>query len=307
MKAAICLRYGPPEVLEVRDVPDPVPGVNDVLIRIHGAAITPSDCFIRSGIPTARLVSRLALRIGFGFAGPRRPILGAVIAGEIEATGRRVKRFRAGDHIWAFSLMRMGGYAQRMVLPERFKLLTHAPSNFSHEEAAAVPYGGLIASHFLNKGAIKSGQRVLIYGASGANGTIGVQLAKHRGAHVTAVCSAANRDLVHTLGADAVLDYMRDPPSALGRYDVIFDAVGRRKTSPLKAALPGALNPGGVSISVDDGLPRARRENLLALKALAEAGALRPVIDRAYPLADVAEAHRYVERGHKRGNVLLAP
>ncbi|MBV9045589.1 MAG: NADP-dependent oxidoreductase, partial [Alphaproteobacteria bacterium] len=226
MKAAICLRYGPPEVLQVRDVPDPVPGTRDVLIRIRAAAVTPSDCFIRSGIPTAPLISRLALRIGFGFGGPRRRILGAVIAGEVEATGRGVKRFRAGDRVWAFSLMRMGGYAQRMVLPERFKLLTHAPSNFSHDEAAAIPYGGLIASHFLNRANISSGHRVLIYGASGANGTIGIQLAKHRGAHVTAVCSVTNHDLVRKLGADAVLDYHGDWVTEAGEVDAAFDCVG---------------------------------------------------------------------------------
>ena len=167
------------------------------------------------------------------------------------------------------------------------------------------PVPGLIAWYFLGKANIESGQQVLIYGASGANGSCGVQLAKSLGAKVTAVCSTANLELVRSLGADTVLDYTKDEATALGRYDVVFDAVGRRKTSPLKVASRNALTPAGQYISVDDALPRVRRDDLIRLKDLAEAGTLKPVIDRRYPLEQIVDAHRYVEQGHKKGNVVI--
>ncbi len=261
MKAVICARYGPPDVL----------------------------------------VARAAM----GFTRPRRPILGAVLAGEIEATGTKVTRFRAGDRVWAFTMLRMSCYAQRISVPATIKLLTLAPGNLTHEEAAAIPGGGLMAVYFLNKGKIERGQQVLVYGASGATGTCAVQLAKSLGASVTAVCSTANLELVRSLGADTALDYTKDQPSTLDRYDVVFDAVGRRKTSPIKEAAKHALTPAGRYISVDDSLPRFRREDLLRLQQLAEAGRLKPAIDRRYPLEQIAEAHRYVEQGHKKGNVVI--
>jgi len=305
MKAAICTRYGPPEVLQIRDVADPVVGKNDVRIRIRATAVTASDCFIRSGVPQAKLVTRIMLRLIFGITKPRRAIQGAILAGEIEGTGTRVSRFRVGDRVWGFSLMRVGCYAQRTCLPATFRLLTLAPANVTHEEAAAIPYGGLLASYFLGRANIRAGQQVLVYGASGAIGTCAVQLAKHVGARVTAACSAANADLVRSLGADAVLDYANDALPADQRYDLVFDAVGRRKTSPLKMACANALTPQGQSISVDDRMPRMRREDLMHLKELVEARALKPAIDRRYPLEQIADAHRYVERGHKRGNVII--
>ena len=306
MKAAVCSRYGPPEVLQLQDVDDPVPGARDVLIRIRATTVTPSDCYIRSAVPTARLAMRLMARAVIGFTRPRRPILGAILAGEIEAIGRKVTRFRVGDRVWAFTTLRMGCYAQRTCLPATLKLLTPAPSNLSHDEAAAIPYGGLMAMHFLSKANIESGQQVLVYGASGANGTCATQLAKHLGANVTAVCSTANVELLRSLGADTVLDYTKEPASALRRYDVVFDAVGRRKTSPLKVASMNALTPTGKFISVDDALPRFRRDDLIRLRELAEAGKLKPVIDRRYPLERIAEAHGYVEQGHKKGNVIIS-
>jgi alcohol dehydrogenase len=305
MKAAVCRRYGPPEVLQVQDIHDPVPGTKDVLIRIRATTVTPSDCYIRSAIPTARLAMRLMARAVIGFTRPRRPILGAVLAGEIEAIGNKVTQFHVGDRVWAFTTLRMGCYAQRTCLPATVKLLAPAPSNLSHDEVAAIPYGGLMALHFLGKAKIESGQRVLVYGASGANGTCAVQIAKQLGAHVTAVCSSANVELLQSLGADTVLDYAKAQASALSRYNVVFDAVGRRKTSPLKEAARNALMPAGRFVSVDDELPRFRRDDLLRLKELAEAGTLKPVIDRRYPLEHIAEAHRYVELGHKKGNVVI--
>jgi NADPH:quinone reductase-like Zn-dependent oxidoreductase len=207
--------------------------------------------------------------------------------------------------VWAFTMLRMGCYAQRTCLPATFKLLMPAPSNLTHDEAAAIPYGGLIAWYFLGKAKIKSGQQVLVYGASGANGTCAVQIAKHLGAEVTAVCSTTNLELLRSLGADTVLDYTKEPASALKRYDVVFDAVGRRKTSPLKLASRNALTPGGKFVSVDDALPRIRGDDLIRLKELAEAGQLKPVIDRRYPLEQIANAHRYVELAHKKGNVVV--
>jgi NADPH:quinone reductase-like Zn-dependent oxidoreductase len=304
MKAAACTRYGPPEVLQLQDVHDPVPGAKDVLVRIRATTVTPSDCYIRSAIPSARLTMRLMARVAIGFTRPRRPILGAVLAGEIEAIGRKVTRFRVGDRVWAFTALRMGCYAQLTCLPATLKRLTPAPSNLSHDQAAAV-LGGWMALHFLGKANVGSGQRVLVYGASGANGTCAVQLAKHFGADVTAVCSTANVELLRSLGADTVLDYTKDPASALGRYDVVFDAVGRRKTSSLKDAARNALTPAGKFISVDDALPRFRHDDLMRLRGLAESGKLKPVIDRRYPLERIAEAHRYVEQGHKKGNVVI--
>ena len=203
MKAAICTRYGPPEVLQLQDLPDPVPGANDVLIRICATTVTPSDCYIRSMVPTASLVTRLIARAAMGFTRPRRPILGAILAGEIEAIGSKVSDFQVGDRVWAFTALRMSCYAQRICVPATLKRLTPAPSNLSDDEAAAILGGGLMALYFLGKANIQSGQQVLVYGASGANGTCAVQLAKHLGAEVTAVCSTANLELLRSLGADA--------------------------------------------------------------------------------------------------------
>jgi len=305
MKAAVCTRYGPPEVLQLQDVHDPVPGAKDVLIRIRATTVTPSDCYIRSAIPSAGLAMRLMARVVIGFTRPRRPILGAVLAGEIEAIGRKVTRFHVGDRVWAFTTLRMGCYAQRTCLPATLKLLTPAPSNLSDDEAAAIPGGGLMALYFLGKAKIERGQRVLVYGASGANGTCAMQIAKHLGANVTAVCSTTNVELLRSLGADTVLDYTKDHPFALGRYDVVFDAVGLRKTSAMKEASRNALTRAGKFISVDDALPRVGRDDLIRLRELAEAGKVKPVIDRRYPLERIAEAHRYVEQGHKKGNVVI--
>ncbi len=280
---------GPPEVLQFRDVPDPVPGATDVLIWIRATTVTPSDCYIRSMIPTARLSMRLIARAAIGFTKPRRPILGAVLAGEIEAIGRKVTRFRVGERVWAFTTLRFGCYAQRTSVPAALKHLTPAPANLGDDDAAAIPGGGLRVLYFLGKATIQRDQHVLVYGASSANGTCAVQLAKSLGAEVTAVCSTANVKLSRSIGADTVLDYTKDPASVLKRYDVVFDAVGRRKTSPIKEASRNALTPAGKFISVDDRLPRFRRDDLIGLRELAEAGTLKPVIDRRYPLERIAE------------------
>ncbi|HMA38898.1 MAG TPA: NAD(P)-dependent alcohol dehydrogenase [Gemmatimonadales bacterium] len=305
MKAAICTRYGAPDVLQIQDVPEPVPGRRDLLIRVHAAAVSVSDTYIRSMVPTAQLWFRVLARLAMGLTKPRRPILGAVLAGEVAATGAGVRRFRAGERVYAFTTMRMGAYAEYACVAES-KIVARAPENLTAAEAAALPYGGLIALHCLRKAGVAAGQRVFIYGASGAIGTAAVQLAKHLGAHVTAACGPTNLDLVRSLGTDAVLDYTASPPESFSvGYDRVIDAVGRRKTSALKVAAQTALAPGGRYVSVDDSLPRFGPRDLVLLTQLAEQGALVPVIDRRFPLAQVADAHRYVELKHKKGNVIL--
>ena len=304
MKAAFCPRYGPPEVFQVRVVDTPVPGSRDVLIRVGAAAVTVSDTYIRSGVPTAPLWYRTLMRLGIGFGGPRQSILGSFLAGEVAAVGKGVTRFRVGDRVYGCTLMRMGCYAEYVRVPGK-SLLVPAPANLTDEEAAAIPYGALIALHFLRKSGLQEGQEILIYGASGAIGTAAVQLAKHFGARVTAACSSTNAELVRSIGADATVDYTKvqaPPPNA--RYDLMFDAVGRRLTSALKVACREAL-PRDRYFSVDRGLPWPNLESLLFLTPLVESGVLRPVIDKRYRLEDIAEAHRYVEQRHKRGNVVV--
>lgn len=304
MKAAICTRYGPPEVLQLQDVPQPVPGRRDLLVRVHAAAVTVSETYIRSMVPTAQLWFRVLSRLAMGITEPRQPILGAVLAGDVVATGAGVRRFRVGQQVYAFTTMRMGAYAECACVKES-KIVTTAPGNLTAAEAAALPYGGLMALHVSRKAGLAAGQRVYIYGASGAIGTAALQIAKHQGAHVTAACGPSNLDLVRSLGADVVLDYTRDTLPADARYDRVIDAVGRRKTSALKVAAQAALAAGGRYVSVDDSLPRFGVRDLVRLTELAEQGALVPVIDRRFPLAQAAEAHRYVELGHKKGNVIL--
>ena len=308
MRAVICTQYGPPEVLELREVPMPLPERHQVRIRLHASTVSVTDCRARSELRSAPPAMRFLVRLVVGFGRPRQPILGSALAGEIDVVGKAVKRFSVGDRVYGYSGMRFGCHAEYVCLKETGGLLTGgivpAPANLSFAEAAAIPYGGLLALHFLRRAEVQPGQRVLIYGASGAVGTAAVQLARHFGAEVTAVCSTPNLELVRSLGAERVLDYTQDDTTG-ERYDLVFDAVGIRKTSALKTACREALVPGGKYKSVDRGAPRMEASGLQVLRELAEAGALRPVIDRAYPLEQVAEAHRYVEQGHKRGDVVI--
>ena len=283
MRAVVCTRYGPPEVLQLREVEKPVPSDDEVLIKIHAATVNSSDWFIRSDLRFAPVITQVLMLLVMGITRPRKPILGLVLAGEIEETGKRVRRFRVGDRVYAFTRFRFGCYAQYTCLPETATMAS-APSNLTYEEAAAIPYGGLLALHYLRKGTIRSGQQVLIYGASGAVGTSAVQLAKHFGTVVTAVCSTTNLELAESLGADAVIDYTKERAPRGKHYDLIFDAVGKRKTSTLKVACSGALAPGGKYVSVDDGMPRMAASDLTLLTEIVQAGKLKPVIDRRYPL-----------------------
>ncbi len=301
MRAVVCTRYGPPEVLQVRDVPKPMPKKNEVCIKIFATAVTASDCIVRAF--NVRLPLKLPMGLALGFTRPRNPILGLVLTGEVESVGQDVTRFKPGSQVYAFTAFRFGAYAEYECLPEN-AVLALKPSNVTYEEAAAGPYGGLLALHFLKKANIQGRRSVLVYGASGAIGTSAVQLAKYFGSEVTGVCSTANLDLVKSLGADAVIDYTQQDFTQNGaRYDLIFNAVGKRKAI---LQSQGSLTPDGLHITVDDGSPRLRVADLVFLTELVEAGRLRPVIDRRYPLDQIVDAHRYVDKGHKKGNVVIA-
>jgi NADPH:quinone reductase-like Zn-dependent oxidoreductase len=304
MKAVVCTRYGPPEVLRVEERAIPMPRGNEVRIRILATAVTSSDCYVR-GLNlslTYRLMGRLAL----GWTAPRQPVLGMVLSGEVDSVGPDARSFEVGEAVFGFNQRRFGTYAQFVCWPDDGLLATR-PANLTDVEAAAIPYGGLLALAYLRKAGVRPGQRILVYGASGAVGTSAVQLARHLGGDVTGVCSTPNLDLVASLGATAVIDYTaEDFTDRAERYDLILDTVGRRKSAAALRRCRLVLAPGGTCVSVDDGRPKLRREDLALLGALATKGEIRPVIDRAYALDDLPEAHRYVDTGHKRGNVVVS-
>lgn len=307
MKAVVCTKYGAPEVLQLREVEKPAPKKKEVLIKIHASAVTATDCLMRrSDLPVLMSLGR---GLASGFTKPRRSVWGAVFAGDIEAVGKDVKLFREGDQVYGSTGLRLGAYAEYTCMPEAGTMtgcLALKPMTISYEEAAAVVYGALIGSPFINKGGIQSGQKVLVYGASGANGTTAVQLAKYLGAEVTAACGTTNLELVKSLGADKMIDYtVEDSISSLELYDFVFDAVGRRKSSKLKVQCKSALTRGGKYVSVDGGMPWPRAEYLVRLKQIIEEGHFRAVIDRRHPLEQIAEAHGYVDQGHKKGNVVI--
>ena len=307
MRAMVSERYGPPEVLQLREVAKPAPLPGEVLIRVRATAVTMSDVYLRSSQVPWHLW--LPMRLAIGLTRPRRAIQGLVLAGEVEAAGAGVRRFRPGDAVYGLAGFSLGAYAEYVCLPERDSrrgCLGHMPRNLGFEEATAVAYGGLLALQFLEKGGLSRGQRVLVYGASGTAGTLAVQIARARGARVTAVCSGGNQELVRSLGAETVLDYTRQEAlPADQRFDLVLDAAGKAKGSRLKQACRRALAPGGRYVSIDDEALALDSGRLRALSALVEAGQVRPVLDRCFPLERLAEAHAYVVQGHKRGGVAV--
>jgi len=300
MKAIVASKFGGPEVLHLKEVEKPAPKANEILVKVHATTISAGDIRMRSlDVPPAFW---LPARITLGFTRPKHPIYGMELAGEVEAIGSGVTRFKVGDKVFASTLAQnFGAHAEYKCLRED-GIVFRMPRNMSYEEAAAVPVGGPTALRLLRKGKIQRGQKVLVYGASGSVGTYTVQIAKSFGADVTAVCSTENLEMVKALGADRVIDYTREDFSASGtQYDAIFDAVGKCP----QAQADKALKPGGVFASVAKLNTKQSLEELTSVHQLIEAGKVRAIIDRCYPLEQVPEAHRYVGMGRKAGNVII--
>lgn len=324
MKAVITTRYGPPDVLEVREVEKPVPKDNEVLIKVHATTVTAGDCEMRSlDLP---LGYQLMLRLGFGITGPRNKIPGTEVAGEIEAVGKDVGQFKVGDKVFGATGLGLGANAQYVCLPETPGEMEGGvaimPANMTYEEAATVPFGGRDALHFLRKGELRTGKKILINGAGGSIGTFAIQLAKYFGAEVTAVDSTPKLDMLRSIGADHVVDYTQEDFTENGEvYDVIFDVVG--KVSFSRSA--GSIAEDGIYLLANPGSQMVQAlwtrmtssqkvimetasgtiEELFYLRGLIEEGKIKTVIDRTYPLEQIVEAHRYVEAGGKQGNLVI--
>jgi len=321
MKAVVCTQYGSPEVLQLKEVDKPVPKDNEVLVKVYATTVNGADARIRGAVFPS--IFNLPVKLALGFKGPRNSILGVELAGKVEAAGKKVTHFKTGDAVFASTGDSFGAHAEYICLPEK-AVMTTLPSDMSFEEAAAVPHCALAALHFLRKGNVQKGSKVLIHGASGGIGTFAVQIAKSMGAEVTGVCSTANLDLVLSLGADNVIDYTKDDlPRKGDNYDVIFDTVGK---GPIKSHIK-ALKEKGIYLSavhlelsriitgIKTSLSSSKKviggsapyttENLEYLKKLIEAGQLKTVIDKKYTLDQMVEAHAYVDTGHKKGHVVI--
>lgn len=303
MKAVVYTKYGSPEVLQLQDVDKPIPKENEVLVKIHATTVTIGDVIVRKGKhPDSKFYS-VMLHLVFGFRKPRRSILGMEIAGEIETVGKNVTRFKKNDQVFGSTFgLKFGGYAEYKCFPED-GVLSIKPANITYEEAATIPGGGMTALHCLRRGNVQSGQKILINGASGAVGTNAVQLAHYFGAVVTGVCSTRNLELVKSLGADVVIDYTKeDFTESTEIYDIIFDAVAKIPASRAKKSLKKT----GIYLNVlKHSGSGENSEDLIFLKNLIEEGKIKPVIDRRYLLEEIIEAHWYVEKGHKKGNVVI--
>ncbi|MFZ1344965.1 NAD(P)-dependent alcohol dehydrogenase [Thiothrix eikelboomii] len=320
MKAIVCERYGPPEVLKVKEVEKPTPLNNEVLIKIYATTVTSGDWRVRSlKVPTG---FGFIMRLVLGISRPRQPILGSELAGVVELAGKDVSKFKVGDSVFAFSDFAMGCHAEYKCIPENGAIALK-PTHLTYDEAAALSFGGMTALDFFNRAKLQHGESVLINGASGAVGTAAVQLARHFGAEVTGVCSTSNLELVRSLGAHHIIDYTKEDFTQNGEtYDIIVDTVG---TAPFKRS-KASLNEGGRLLMVLAGLPdmlqalwvsmtsskkvvagpaATRAEDLRFIAQLAETGVFKPVIDRRYSFEQIVEAHRYVDTGRKKGNVVI--
>lgn len=315
MKAAVYKKYGSPGVLQLKDVEKPIPKNNEILVRVKATAVNSGDVRLRKADP-------FAVRFIFGLIKPKINILGTVFSGEVESAGKDVTLFKVGDQVFGHTDLKFGAYAEYKCVPEDGSLAIK-PANISHEEAAVIPFGGVTALHFIKKAMIKPGQKVLVVGASGAVGSAAIQLAKSFGADVTGVCSTANIALVKSIGADKVIDYTKDDFTQNGEiYDIIFDTV---KTISVSRSLK-SLNKNGIMIlsaagmtellqgfwisktsskKVMTGVISHNAADIIFLKGLIEADKLKPVIDRIYSLEQIAEAHAYAEKGHKKGNIII--
>ena len=307
MKAIVCSKYGSPEVLQFQECKKPIPQKEEVLIKIYATSVTDSDIFIRSSIVPLSIL--IPFRIMMGIRKPRNPIIGEVFSGEIEFAGSEIKRFKIGDQVYGFTGFSLGAYADYKCMKEKDSkrgCLAIKPKNISFEDATSAAYGGLLALQFMDKFNIKPNNKVLIYGASGTTGTFAIQYAKSLGAEITGICSLSNLEFVKSLGADKVLDYTKnDSINKLERYDLILDAVGKRKTSELKKTCINSLTPSGKYISIDDEALLLSSDRLNRITKLVESQKIKPVTDRIYNFDQIAEAHKYVEHGHKRGNVAI--
>lgn len=307
MKAVVCPKYGAPEVLQICDIDKPSPGKNDVLIKVVATSVHIGDTKLRAfrpGLgPVEDFFFKPIMRCLIGFRGPRKKVLGMEFAGEVVQVGSDVTEYKVGDKVFGATGMQFGAYAEYIKLKED-SIITHLPSNLSFEAAAPIPNGAITALIILRKAAIKKGQRVLIYGASGSVGTFAIQIAKSLGAHVTAVCSTGNIAMVRSLGADQVIDYTAEEFDQCGeRFDVVFDAVGKASKKQCQKVLTSAgvylnvlTSSGGLKLDIED---------LYTVREMIERGELKAVIDRTYKLEEIVEAHRYVEQGHKKGNVVV--
>jgi NADPH:quinone reductase-like Zn-dependent oxidoreductase len=320
MKAIVQTKYGPPEVLQIQEVEKPTTKDNEVLIKVHAFTVTKYDYWVRSS--TAPTGFGLLMRLASGVKKPKNPILGTELSGEIESVGKDVKLFKEGDQVFVDTGMSAGAYVEYICMPEDGAVAIK-PANMTIEEATAVPYGGLTALFFLRRADIQTGQKVLIYGASGGVGNYAVQLAKYFGAEVTGVCNTMKLEMVKSLGADKVIDYTKEDFTKSGEtYDVIFDTVGKSSVSGCRRS----LKKNGFYLLTTFGLPKLVQilwlkmtsnknvfmgtlketaEDLIFLRELVEAGKIKPIIDRTYPMEQIVEAHRYVEQGHVKGKVVI--